>query len=105
MVLTTYINLDLDGFNMGEKASVKVPDGKLVQVEAEFGEVLSDVSITGDFFVEPPQALEDIEKAIIGLPADFEKRQVIEAIEQVEAELIGFSPEDIVEALRQVVSG
>jgi hypothetical protein len=87
---------------MGEKASVKVPDGKLVKVEAEFEDVFTDVSITGDFFVEPPEALQDIEDAVIGMDAgDFE--DVVEAIEDVEAEMIGFSPEDVVEALKKVV--
>lgn len=87
---------------MGEKASIKVSDGKLVQVEAEFEDVFTDVSITGDFFVEPPEALQDIEEAVIGTEAD-EVEEVVEAIEDVEADLIGFSPEDVVEALRQVV--
>lgn len=88
---------------MGEKASVKVPDGKMVQVEADFDEVFSDVSITGDFFVEPPEALERIEEAVLGFDTQVPEEEVVEAIEQVEADMIGFSPEDVVEALKKVV--
>lgn len=88
---------------MGEKASVKVPEGKMVQVEAEFDDVFSDVSITGDFFVEPPEALENIEEAILGMETTVSEQKIIEAIEEVEAELIGFSPEHIVEALKEAV--
>lgn len=98
-----YINLDLDGFNMRDKASIKVQDGKLVQVEAEFNNVFSEVSITGDFFVEPPQALEDIEQAVTDFPVNFSREDMTEAIEEVEAKLIGFSPEDVVKALKKVV--
>ncbi len=90
---------------MAEKASVKVPDGKLVQVEADFDDVFNQISITGDFFIQPPEALEDIEEAITGVPTDFSEEEVIDAIEDVDAELIGFSPEHVVEALEKVVSG
>lgn len=88
---------------MADKASVKVEDGKLVQVEADFEDTLETISITGDFFVEPPEALEDIENAVMGFSEDFSEADVVEAIEDVEAELIGFSPEDVVEALKKVV--
>lgn len=98
-----YINLALNRFTMGEKASVKVPDGKLVQVEAEFSDVFEHVSITGDFFVEPPEALEDIEEAVLGMSTNLSEQDMISAIEQVEADMIGFSPEDIVDALKKVV--
>ncbi|MFB6147509.1 MAG: hypothetical protein ABEJ66_01355 [Candidatus Nanohaloarchaea archaeon] len=88
---------------MGEKASVKVPGGKMVQVEADFSEVFDQVSITGDFFVEPPGALRDIEQAVIGMDTDFSEEEMVETIERVEADMIGFSPEHVAEALKKVV--
>lgn len=86
-----------------DKASVKVPGGKLVRVKAEFDDVLTDISITGDFFIEPPQAHEKIGQALEGIPVDFSEQEVVETLEDVDAELIGFSPEHIAKALKQVV--
>ncbi|MFB6191572.1 MAG: hypothetical protein ABEJ64_04025 [Candidatus Nanohaloarchaea archaeon] len=88
---------------MGEKASVKVPDGKLVRVEADFEDVFTGISITGDFFVEPPRALEEIEDAVLGMKTSVSKEELVEAIEQVEADMIGFSPEHVADALKEVV--
>lgn len=87
---------------MGEKASVKVPNGKLVKVEAEFDDVFQSVSLTGDFFIEPPDALEKLNAALEGLPVDAGEEEIARRIEKVGADLIGFSPEHIAEALVKV---
>lgn len=89
---------------MHGEASVKVEGGKLVRVETTYSDVFEDVSITGDFFLEPPEALEDIEAAIEGERVDAGDEALIEEIEAVEAEMIGFGPEHIVEALREVTA-
>ena len=47
----------------------KVPGGKLVVVDlAVVDGALADVSVSGDFFLEPDEALEDINRALTGLP-------------------------------------
>ncbi len=89
---------------MKGKASVKVPGGKLVQVEAEYSDVFQDVSITGDFFLEPPEALEDIETAVEGTEVGAEA-ELVERLESLDVKMIGFEPSHIVEALREVVNG
>ncbi|MFB6292017.1 MAG: hypothetical protein ABEI58_01325 [Candidatus Nanohaloarchaea archaeon] len=89
---------------MKGKASVKVPNGKLVQVEAEYSDVFKDVSITGDFFLEPPEALEDIQDAIEGVEVGDEE-ELVEKLESLDARMIGFEPSHIVEALREAVDG
>ncbi len=88
------------------KASRKVPDGKMVELELEIdsGEV-EDARIRGDFFLEPPEKLGELEKQLEGLKIDVEKEKVIEKLEDVEADLIGFSTEDVAEAFRQAVEG
>ncbi len=83
---------------MEATGSVKVPDGKLVQVTVTYAEVIESIRITGDFFLEPPGALEDLEAAIEGLPADASGAEIVEAVEQVDADLIGFGPEDLATA-------
>ena len=49
----------------------KVPGGKLVVVDFDVVDrVLTIVSVSGDFFLEPDEALVDINTALDGLPAD-----------------------------------
>lgn len=77
--------------------SVKVPDGKLVQVDVTYGDDIEDVAITGDFFLQPPEALADLEAAIEGQPADVDAENLAERIAAVDADLIGFSASDLAE--------
>lgn len=91
-------------FHMIGQASVKVEGGKLVRVETTYEDTFDEVIITGDFFLEPPEALEDIEAAIEGKPIDTDEDDLIEAIGEVDAEMIGFGPEHIVQALKEVVA-
>ena len=49
----------------------KVPGGKLVVVDVEVADgKLTDFRLAGDFFLEPDSALEDINAAVNGLPAE-----------------------------------
>jgi hypothetical protein len=84
--------------------SVKVPNGKLVRVTVRHDDGIGSVRIRGDFFLEPPEALADLEAAVESLSVDASREEVAEAVSAVDAELIGFGPEDVadatVEALR-----
>lgn len=82
---------------MQATASVKVPDGKLVQVDVTYGDDIEAVAITGDFFLQPPEALADLEAAIEGQPADVDVETLTERIAAVDADLIGFSASDLAE--------
>lgn len=75
--------------------SVKVPDGKLVRVAVTYEETIEDVAITGDFFLEPPEALADLEAAIEGHPASVSATELESAIAEVDADLIGFDAGDL----------
>ena len=47
----------------------KVVGGKLVVVDLDTADgVITDVSLNGDFFLEPDDALEDLNDALRGLP-------------------------------------
>ncbi|HLS03702.1 MAG TPA: lipoate--protein ligase family protein, partial [Actinomycetales bacterium] len=81
------------------RGEYKVPGGKLVavDVEVEAGR-LARVSISGDFFLEPDDALERIDRALTGLPENSSVAQLTDAITAVlddSIAMIGFSPEAI----------
>ncbi len=85
------------------KASVKVPGGKLVRVDVDFSDRLEEINITGDFFLEPPEALEEFEEALIGLDTNFSESDIIERLEKIDAQTIGFEKRHIAEALTKVI--
>ena len=85
--------------------SKKVEDGKLVKVNADLGKRFEEVKIHGDFFVEPADKLEEIRKTIEGLTADFDREEFISEIGNIDAELIGFSAEDIADVLEKFRGG
>lgn len=78
------------------EASVKIPEGKMVKVSIENGEV----EVRGDFFLEPPEELENIEEKLeeIGKAS---KEGAMQVLEDVDAEFIGFSREHVAEAFEK----
>ncbi|RLV51427.1 biotin--protein ligase, partial [Aeromicrobium phragmitis] len=49
----------------------KVPNGKLVVADVDVRDgVLTDIRLSGDFFLEPEDALGRMSDALDGLPAD-----------------------------------
>lgn len=78
------------------KASVKVKGGKMVNVKIEG----SEISVTGDFFIEPAEAREDIE-TILKESKNKSNTEIVEEIGTLNARLIGFSPEDVVKAFKE----
>ncbi|WP_028278747.1 biotin/lipoate A/B protein ligase family protein [Arthrobacter sp. H5] len=83
----------------------KVPGGKLVVADFdETGGILRNVSINGDFFLEPDEALADINGALEGMPAQTLPGDIAAAVRNsldAGAQLIGFSPEAIATAVRR----
>jgi lipoate-protein ligase A len=80
----------------------KTPSGKLVVVDfgVEDGR-LSDVVVSGDFFLEPPEALADIVRALEGTRADLGEEDFAGRIRDAlgeGVEMVGFSPEAIARA-------
>lgn len=83
--------------------SVNVPDGKLLRVSVTYDAEIESVTLTGDFFLEPPEARPDLEAAIEGKPADATRTELEDAIEAVDAELIGFSASDLATATIEAI--
>ena len=83
--------------------SVKVPEGKLVTATASYDDTIESVTITGDFFLEPPAARAELERVIEGRSVTVSKRELVAAIETVDARLIGFSAAHLAEAVREAI--
>lgn len=85
----------------------KVVDGKLVVADLEVRDgKLADVQISGDFFLEPAEALADITAALTGLPADASSEEIITALDQgipAGTALVGFSVEAVAIAVRRAL--
>lgn len=83
---------------MTRSGSVKVPDGKLVEVTLTGDEYIESARVTGDFFLEPPEARAELEAALEGKPLDVDRETLVEAIEAVDAQFIGFDADHLAEA-------
>jgi lipoate-protein ligase A len=85
----------------------KMPGGKLVRVDVDVvdGE-LRDVVVSGDFFLYPDDALEQITGALVGLPSDSTEPEIAGAVSAaipVGTEWLGSSPEALAIAVRRAL--
>jgi len=85
----------------------KVPGGKLVAADVEVVDAkLAKVAISGDFFLEPDEALDSINAILTGLPADTNAAALTNAVEAVvgpDVTMVGFSPESVAIAVRRAL--
>lgn len=85
----------------------KVPGGKLVVADvAVQDDCLTQVSISGDFFLEPDTALDLINQALVGLPSIASQQQVAAAVTAALDEnvmMFGFSAEAVAIAVRRAL--
>jgi lipoate-protein ligase A len=83
----------------------KVHGGKLVVADFDVAAgALANVSVSGDFFLEPDEALLDINRALTGLPADSGAAEIAAAVESAlpaDAVLFGFSTDAVAVAVRR----
>jgi hypothetical protein len=86
----------------------KVPGGKLVVVDLEVVDgKLRDVELSGDFFLEPEEALAWMTAALEDMPAAADEAQLAERVRAAAAgaELLGLTPEGVAVAVRRAVAG
>lgn len=85
----------------------KAPGGKLVVADLDVvGGQIANVQVSGDFFLEPDDALDRINMAITGLPADAGVSAIARAVEGVlddDTMLLGFSVNAVAVAIRRAV--
>ena len=96
------ISATLDNTFRGE---YKVPGGKLVRVEGAVQDgVITAASVSGDFFIEPEEALFDLNSALVGAPADANTTDLVTRLGEGlrdGAQLSGFGLHDVAVAVRR----
>ncbi|MBD2760504.1 lipoate--protein ligase family protein [Yimella sp. cx-573] len=89
------------------RGEYKVPGGKLVAVDLDVQDGrLTEVSVSGDFFLEPEEALLDINASLNGMSTDAGVDQLSSAIQGAvdkDVAFIGFSPEAVGIAVRRAL--
>jgi lipoate-protein ligase A len=85
----------------------KMPGGKLVVVDLRLSDgCLAGVQVSGDFFLEPDEALHAIDAALEGQSADADEHVLAAAIRAQLAPgvmMYGISPEAIAVAVRRAI--
>lgn len=84
----------------------KHPEGKLVKLCANILEdQIHGVILTGDFFVEPEEAMEEAIKNLITLKCNLNELEdkVIEVIKKTNVKLIGIDEDDIRVTLKKII--
>ncbi len=94
---------------MINKASEKIAGGKLVRVEVDFSDKIDFIKITGDFFMHPETAIEDIEDALLDTSATADENEIKGKIDVILNEdnvtLYGVTSADIARVLKTALSG
>lgn len=90
-------------------AEYKVPGGKLVVADVEVEDArISSCRIAGDFFLEPDEALDTINDAIVGLPSSASSDDIARAVTVALSDdvvMMGFSAEAIGTVVRRALTG
>src|SRR5690606_12913779 len=80
----------------GVHGEYKIPGGKLVVVDlAVAGGRIANVQVSGDFFLEPPEALDAINAAVEGVPVDAGEEALTAAVAAAlgpETQTFGITP-------------
>ena len=90
-------------------ATHKVHGGKLIRVDITHDHsAIQSIKITGDFFLHPEEALDEINELLTGaeLPLQVEKlvQEMNLLLEIQNAQFIGASPQDIIATLQEALS-
>ena len=94
---------------MSKHGEYKVPGGKLVVVDFDVVDgLIRDFRLSGDFFLEPDDALGCIDAAVEGMSPNGTIEEFGAAIHErlpSEVHLLGFTPESVGVAIRRAVTG
>ncbi|PTW90909.1 lipoate-protein ligase A [Microbacteriaceae bacterium MWH-Ta3] len=90
------------------RGEYKVPGGKLVIVEFDAADgVITNAALSGDFFLEPDEALADIQGALNGLATSATAQDIANAVRAATSDdvvMLGFSPEAVGTAVRRAIA-
>lgn len=94
--------------NKQRHGEYKVPGGKLVIIDLELEKgMLEHVLLSGDFFLEPPEALDAITQALVGASEEASEEELaarIRAHLSHDVEMVGFSPEAVAIAVKRALA-
>ena len=89
------------------RGEYKVPGGKLVAVDVEVADGrIARAAVSGDFFLEPDEALESIDAALLGMPQGATVAQltgVVVGVLGADVTMVGFTPEAVAIAVRRAL--
>jgi len=78
----------------------KIPGGKLIRIDFEkSNNRIPKIQITGDFFIHPEDAIEEIEKIILSNDLSETKQHLETYLQKHGVEIIGFTIADLVKIL------
>ena len=89
-------------------ALYKVPGGKLVVVDLQVADGrIVQAQLSGDFFLEPPEALACMDAALTGLAVDAGEGRIAQAVAQAlpeGTEMFGLTPEAVAVVVQRALS-
>ena len=92
-------------------ADYKVPGGKLLRVSLALDEsydppVIEEITLTGDFFMHPEDAIEELEAHLVGAPWEAEAiRDRVRAFYASDVQVIGAEVDDVVHIIMAAGGG
>jgi len=97
----------MDTPNNAAHGEYKIPGGKLVVVDLVIADGrMTDVQVSGDFFLEPASALDTINAAIEGMPVDADQAGLAAAVTAAlgpETQMYGITVEGVAVAVRRAL--
>jgi lipoate---protein ligase len=92
-------------------ADYKVPGGKLLRVSLALDQsydppVIHEITLTGDFFMHPEDAIEELEERLVGVPWEAEAiRDRVSAFYASDVQVIGAEVDDVVHIIMAAGGG
>ncbi len=82
------------------KIIYKIPNGKLLRIKVGIdNSEIEKITINGDFFIHPEEAVIEIENFLSGKKIDSIDKELTKFLKDKDIRVIGFSPADLFRAL------
>lgn len=83
------------------KSEYKVPGGKLLACEIIVKDVIiTDIKLSGDFFMHPETAIIELEEAIKGITIENMQTKIEDFFQKKDITLFGVSPKDFITVIQ-----
>lgn len=88
-------------------ATEKISGGKLVRIKVNYDAIIHGIKIYGDFFLHPEDAIEDIERSLVGLRTDVDEKRIesiiAEVVEAKGIQMLGVTPEAMSKVVKKAM--